>query len=115
MDNGLDYQGGLHGLEHVMANISSRQMLLENTDMGSCSESDTVYLYDSQPGLGAAEKVYAIIGDIIRSANASLENCACKNGCPLCIQRAECERGNSPLDKGVTQIVISKIAGETGL
>ncbi len=111
VNNHLDYQGGLHGLEHIIANVSTRRMLVEATDLGSCCEADTVYLYDCQAGMGAAEKVYVTIKEVIREGNEIIETCACRSttGCPLCVQKLNCERGNSPLNKMFTQAIMAKV------
>ncbi len=106
---GLDYRGGLHGIEHVIANISARKMLVDPLDLGSYNEADTVYIYDSQAGLGAAEKVYGIIEEIIREGYTTVKNCTCETGCPLCIQNGQCERKNNPLDKRATHVIFSKM------
>ncbi|KGR74175.1 DEAD/DEAH box helicase [Ureibacillus sinduriensis] len=50
------------------------------------NDKPTLFIYDSYPGgIGLAERVYDIIGPILKETIGHVRNCPCKDGCPSCI------------------------------
>lgn len=50
------------------------------------NDKPTLFIYDSYPGgIGLAERVYAILGQILKETIQHVQNCPCKSGCPSCI------------------------------
>ena len=46
----------------------------------------TIYLYDSHAGgIGLAEHLFEVLPDLLRRGLATLETCACRDGCPSCV------------------------------
>jgi DEAD/DEAH box helicase domain-containing protein len=46
----------------------------------------TIFLFDRYPGgMGLAERLFDLRGDLLRRARAMVRRCACERGCPACI------------------------------
>jgi DEAD/DEAH box helicase domain-containing protein len=46
----------------------------------------TVYLYDRVPGgAGFSERLYDLLGDLLRAARDVVGSCPCRGGCPSCV------------------------------
>src|SRR6059036_4164555 len=54
--------------------------------MDAAQFNPTIYLYDSHAGgIGLAEHLFEILPDLLRRGLATLETCACRDGCPSCV------------------------------
>ncbi|MBE0433084.1 DEAD/DEAH box helicase [candidate division WOR-3 bacterium] len=112
----LNFMGGLHGAEHILANLMPLHVICDQRDIGGLSTSihqgtqkPTIFVYDGfEGGIGLSEKVYEIISDLAKMAYDLVRHCKCESGCPACIQSPHCGDDNRPLDKQATLIVLKE-------
>ena len=73
----------------------------------------TVFVYDGHPGgAGFAERGYNAATTWLTATRDAIESCACKEGCPSCVQSPKCGNGNNPLDKaGAVRLLDVLLAG----
>jgi DEAD/DEAH box helicase domain-containing protein len=46
----------------------------------------TLYLYDAVPGgVGLTERLFTLIGELIRACRDAVDGCPCADGCPACV------------------------------
>ncbi|MBI2219005.1 MAG: DEAD/DEAH box helicase [Candidatus Rokubacteria bacterium] len=65
----------------VATRESTRQRLLEAERF-----QPTIYLYDAHAGgIGLAERLFEVFPDLLVRALETLEQCACRSGCPSCV------------------------------
>lgn len=111
---GLDFDGGLHGLEHALIGILPFYVMCDRWDIGGVSVSDypstgkpTVFIYDGfEGGIGLTEKAFNLTEDVFKVTFELVRDCQCEDGCPACIYSPKCGNGNRPLDKKATRIVL---------
>ncbi|HIP95899.1 MAG TPA: DEAD/DEAH box helicase, partial [Anaerolineae bacterium] len=105
-DEGLDFAGGLHAVEHAAIAMLPLFAMCDRMDIGGLSipvHPDTgraqVFIYDAFPGgIGIAEKGFELLEDLWRATLRTIEECPCEAGCPSCIQSPKCGNNNEPLD-----------------
>jgi Domain of unknown function (DUF1998) len=69
-----------------------------------------ILVYDQRPGgVGACDAVFAARFPLLRAALALLRDCACKRGCPACIQSFGCSNYNALLDKAGAMVILEGI------
>lgn len=113
-NRGLDFAGGLHGLEHALIGIMPFHVMCDRWDIGGVSVSNypfigesRVFLYDGfEGGIGLTEKAFQLSGDIFQMTYELVRDCQCEEGCPACIYSPKCGNGNRPLDKEATKIIL---------
>jgi DEAD/DEAH box helicase domain-containing protein len=104
---GLDFGGGLHGVEHAMISVLPFHVLCDRHDLGGLSTPfhvdtlmSTVFLYDGfEGGIGISERAYELFPEILRMTFDLIRECPCDDGCPACIYSPKCGNDNRPLDK----------------
>jgi DEAD/DEAH box helicase domain-containing protein len=104
---GLDFAGGLHGVEHALIGIFPLHVVCDRWDIGGLSTlchpftaAPTVFIYDGyEGGIGLAEKAFGLMPEIFRTTHTLLEGCPCPDGCPACVYSPKCGNDNQPLDK----------------
>ncbi|MBC8448607.1 MAG: DUF1998 domain-containing protein [Chloroflexi bacterium] len=104
---GLDFLGGLHGVEHAAISILPLFAMCDRWDIGGLStpshpdtEQTQVFIYDGFPGgVGIAEKGFELLPELWRATLEVVRDCPCADGCPSCIVSPKCGSGNEPLDK----------------
>lgn len=75
--------------DDIDAIVSNNALIPDGTE----EETVSLFLYDKYVGgLGYAEKVYEMTGQILENAIRMVENCRCSDGCPACV-------GDYKLDK----------------
>jgi DEAD/DEAH box helicase domain-containing protein len=110
----LDFQGGLHAVEHAAIGILPLFAMCDRQDIGGLStpaHPDTgkpqVFIYDSFPGgVGIAQKGYQLLPELWRTTLRTIEECPCKTGCPSCIHSPKCGNNNEPLDKAAAVTIL---------
>jgi len=115
----LDFHGGLHAVEHAAIAILPLFAMCDRNDIGGVSTPfhiDTgraqIFIYDGYPGgIGIAEKGYEIIEGLWAATLKAIEECACRDGCPACIQSPKCGNNNEPLDKKAAVILLRGMLG----
>ena len=115
----VDLPGGLHAMEHAAIGVLPLFALCDRNDIGGVSTAlhpDTgapqVFIYDGHPdGVGIAEHGYKVIHELLTATLNAVSECACKDGCPSCIQSPKCGNNNSPLDKRVASDLLAVLTG----
>jgi len=117
---GLDFDGGLHAVEHAMIAMSPIFAMCERWDIGGLSTPmhpdtgySTIFIYDGfEGGIGISETLYASIRELWEKTLELIDNCECKDGCPSCIYSPKCGNENEPLDKKAANLILGKLLGE---
>ena len=84
---------GLEGVANLLRNLAPIYCLCDTRDIGSqtqvrspYNQLPTVFLYDSVPGgVGLAEKLFQVRGDLTDACLALVSHCPCEVGCPGCV------------------------------
>jgi DEAD/DEAH box helicase domain-containing protein len=114
---GLDFAGGLHAVEHAMIMMSPIFAMFDRWDIGGlCTPlhpdtgEPTIFIYDgSEGGIGISETLCAKMRSLWEKTLQLIENCECKDGCPSCIYSPKCGNENHPLDKKAASIILEQI------
>jgi len=88
-----ELQGALLGLAHALANVAPLYLMSDPRDLGAVAEiksihtaEPTVTLFERVPGgVGQAERLYLLGGDLLAAARALVLSCGCEAGCPSCV------------------------------
>lgn len=110
--------GALHAAEHAMIGMMPLVASNDRWDIGGVSlvlhpdtEAPTVFVYDGHPGgVGFATRGFSQANTWISATMHAIENCACADGCPSCVQSPKCGNRNSPLDKAGAVVVLRYVA-----
>jgi DEAD/DEAH box helicase domain-containing protein len=87
-------RSGLAGLSYVLLNLAPLFLMCDVSDLGADSDplsplaekQPAVVLFDLVPaGIGLAEALYDIHGELIQRAHELVSHCGCQNGCPSCV------------------------------
>jgi len=86
-------EGALLGVAHALQNIAPLYLMSDPRDLGSTVEvrsphtgAPTVTLFEHSPGgVGHAERLYALRGELLDAAVRLVEGCGCEHGCPSCV------------------------------
>ncbi len=104
----LDFDGGIHAIEHAMISMYPLHVLADRNDIGGVSTSKSnslqgkggIFIYDAcEGGAGYAREAYTISSEILESTLKCIEECPCDNGCPSCVLSPKCGNLNEPMDK----------------
>jgi DEAD/DEAH box helicase domain-containing protein len=114
---GLDFQGGLHAVEHAAIGILPLFAMCDRQDIGGLStpqHTDTskpqVFLYDGFPGgVGITEKGFELLPELWEATLRTIEDCPCEAGCPSCIHSPKCGNNNEPLDKAAASVILKTL------
>lgn len=114
---GLDWKGGLHGANHVLARMSSALIICHDSALATehiREKSDRpqplrLMVYDATPGgTGATAAVFEKIDLLLAKAKAVLE-CPCEAGCTACVLDLVCKEYNNVLDKKATKMIFNEL------
>jgi DEAD/DEAH box helicase domain-containing protein len=116
-DKGLDFDGGIHAVEHAMIAMSPIFAMCDRWDIGGLSTPlhpdagcPTIFIYDGfEGGIGISESLYARVSDLWEKTLELVKNCECQDGCPSCIYSPKCGNENEPLDKKAAIIILQKL------
>jgi DEAD/DEAH box helicase domain-containing protein len=83
----------LQGLANVLANVAPIYLMCDPHDVGvhhqvksPVTRRPTIFVYDAVPGgVGFAEKLYAMHGELMEAARSLVRRCECVMGCPSCV------------------------------
>lgn len=114
---GLDFDGGLHAVEHAMIGMSPIFAMCDRWDIGGLSTplhpdmgEATIFIYDAfEGGIGISETLYANINSLWEKTLQLIDNCECSDGCPSCIYSPKCGNENDPLDKKAASIILKHL------
>ena len=113
----LDFDGGLHAVEHAMIAMSPIFAMCDRWDIGGLSTSlhpstkaPTIFIYDGfEGGIGISEALYSKIKPLWEKTLELIDNCECRDGCPSCIYSPKCGNENEPLDKKAASIILKEM------
>jgi len=99
--------GALHAIEHAAIGMLPLFAICDRWDVGGVStarqldtDRPTIVIYDAMPGgAGVAELGFEAADRHLTATFESVLACACREGCPSCIQSPKCGNGNDHLDK----------------
>ncbi|HKX18007.1 MAG TPA: DEAD/DEAH box helicase [bacterium] len=86
-------QGALVGVANALHNVAPLYLMCDPRDLGALAETrsphtgePTVTLYEQIPGgVGQAERLFSLRGDLLATASSLIEGCGCDAGCPSCV------------------------------
>jgi DEAD/DEAH box helicase domain-containing protein len=118
-EDGLDFAGGLHAVEHAAIAMLPLFALCDRNDIGGVStpiHADTgkaqIFIYDAYPGgVGIAEKGFEMVEKLWSATLEAIKECPCQEGCPSCIQSPKCGNNNEPLDKKAAIVLLQGLLG----
>ena len=116
-NQGLDFDGGLHAVEHAMIAMAPIYAMCDRWDIGGLStalhlntKKPTIFIYDGfEGGIGIAETLYTKIKPLWQKTLELIDKCECKEGCPSCIYSPKCGNENKPLDKKAANIILKEL------
>ncbi len=114
---GLNFEGGLHALEHAIIAMAPMFAMCDRWDIGGMSTAEhvdtgkpTIFIYDGfEGGIGISENLYSNIKPLLEKTLKLIETCECKEGCPSCIYSPKCGNGNEPLDKKAAYTILRRL------
>ena len=114
---GLDFDGGLHAVEHAMIAMSPIFAMCDRWDIGGLSTplhpdtgEATIFIYDGfEGGIGISETLHSNIKPLWEKTLELIDNCECKEGCPSCIYSPKCGNENQPLDKKAASTILKQL------
>jgi DEAD/DEAH box helicase domain-containing protein len=114
---GLDFDGGLHAVEHAMIAMAPIYAMCDRWDIGGLStpkhpdtEHPTIFIYDGfEGGIGISETLYTKVEELWNKTLQLILNCECKDGCPSCIYSPKCGNENEPLDKKAASVILERL------
>jgi DEAD/DEAH box helicase domain-containing protein len=114
---GRGTQTALGGLAYALGNLAPLYLMCDPRDLGVMSEprsketkAPTITLYDRAPeGLGFAERLYELHGELLQGALELVRSCPCRDGCPACVGPVGLEATET---KEMTERLVERLAGE---
>jgi DEAD/DEAH box helicase domain-containing protein len=111
----MQIPGTMHAAEHAGISILPLFTICDRWDVGGVSNAchpqtgtATIVIYDGYPGgAGIAEMGFAAGVNHVQATLDVISKCACKHGCPSCVQSPKCGNGNDPLDKAGAAMLLS--------
>lgn len=113
---GFDLGGTLHAVEHTAIAAMPLFALCDRGDMGGLSHTGfpdfglpAIFIYDGyEGGVGLAKRALEIGQEWLKATLGIIEECPCADGCPSCVQDAQCGNRNEPLDKKGAKFLLRK-------
>jgi len=108
---GVNLDGGLHALEHLLIGVAPLLAMCDRWDLGGvCTASRELFLYDGFPeGIGISRHLYQKYEILAAKALEVIMGCSCESGCPKCIMSPKCGNNNDPLDKNSARIILESL------
>lgn len=106
-EEGYDFAGALHALEHASIGILPLLAMCDRMDIGGVSTPfhpdtahPTIFIYDAYSGgVGIARRGYERCEELLKFTQELIEGCPCEEGCPACVLSPKCGNNNQPMDK----------------
>jgi DEAD/DEAH box helicase domain-containing protein len=109
--------GALHAAEHAGIGVLPLFAICDRWDVGGVSTAyqpdlggAAIIVYDGyEGGAGVADLGFEIADRHLATTLAVIEACACRDGCPSCVQSPKCGNGNDPLDKAAAVALLQAV------
>ena len=96
------HSGALHATEHAQIAVLPLLAMCDRWDIGGLSTNahpqtggPTIFIYDGHPGgVGITRQGYLRFEDLVRDAQALIDECPCESGCPSCVHSVTYNRQN---------------------
>ena len=113
--------GALHAAEHSQIAVLPLLAMCDRWDIGGLSTNlhpqtgrPTIFIYDGHPGgIGITRRGFLAFDVLVGDAHRLVSECACKAGCPSCVQSPKCGNLNEPLHKAGAIEVMAKMLAAT--
>lgn len=120
VDEKSPFAQGLHAIEHLLMGVMPLLVMCDRRDIDGYFHSQhpdlqaaAVFIYDAyEGGIGLAEIAYKRVGELLHLAYDTVRRCACKEGCPSCIQSGVCRFHNEMLHKGCAETILAAFAAQ---
>ncbi len=111
--------GALHAAEHAAIGVLPLFAICDRWDVGGVSTpwledlaAPAIVIYDGHPGgAGIAELAYDATASQMAATLETVAACACRDGCPSCVQSPKCGSLNEPLDRHAAARLLREISG----
>jgi DEAD/DEAH box helicase domain-containing protein len=109
--------GTLHAAEHALIALLPLWAMCDRWDIGGLSTNvhfqtgrPTIFVYDGHAGgVGITERGFDRFEDWAGDTARLLAGCACRAGCPSCVQSPKCGNLNEPLDKSGARTLLERL------
>jgi DEAD/DEAH box helicase domain-containing protein len=106
--------GSLHATEHAQIAVLPLIAMCDRWDIGGLSTNfhpqtgvPTIFIYDGHPGgIGITRTAFSRFEELCEDARRLIAGCACRDGCPSCVQSPKCGNLNEPLSKAGALLVL---------
>ena len=114
------WPGVLHAAEHAAIGVLPLFAICDRWDVGGVSTArhvdtgePTIVIYDGYPGGAGHRRARLRGGRAAPGATTAqvIAACACRAGCPSCVQSPKCGNGNEPLDKDGALLLLAALTG----
>lgn len=111
--------GALHATEHAQIAVLPLIAMCDRWDIGGLSTNlhpqtggPTIFIYDGHPGgVGITRTAFLGFEELCRDAHRLIAECACRSGCPSCVQSPKCGNLNEPLSKLGARLLLEGMLG----
>jgi DEAD/DEAH box helicase domain-containing protein len=117
----IDFPQAMHGLQHMITNLTPIHALCDLADISGASYNrhrnlkgnSGIFVFETNEyGVGIIDTVYNNLENLLTESLSLLTSCPCQNGCPKCIHSPYCSSENKDLDKNETINLIEAILNE---
>jgi DEAD/DEAH box helicase domain-containing protein len=111
--------GALHAAEHSLIALLPLWAMCDRWDIGGLSTNvhpqtarPTIFVYDGHAGgAGLVERGFERFPGWVEDTSRMLAGCACRDGCPSCVQSPKCGNLNEFLDKAAARTLLARMHG----
>jgi DEAD/DEAH box helicase domain-containing protein len=113
--------GALHAAEHSLIALLPLWAMCDRWDIGGLSTNihfqsglPTIFVYDGHAGgVGLSERGFEQFEGWVADTARLVAGCACRDGCPSCVQSPKCGNLNEHLDKAGARALLERMAARS--
>ena len=95
---------GIHAIEHLLSSLMPLHILCDPRDIKGVTlpgdKQIKLFIFDKyKGGIGLCERGFDHLEALLNESLKAVKSCRCKDGCPSCIQIANCSQMNENLSK----------------